>query len=117
MHHLLNTAWAYSTETVGEFRSRYTRFGSGFYDHLSAHMPECFHKLRFYRADTFQTEDSFAVFEADHPFAIQLDPDCEVICLWDSDVHAEIGTWSPDPYAEACRFIRQHFMDEKHIKP
>ena len=111
MHELLNKGWSYTPETLDECARRYSRFGSELYQQMADTLPECFAALRCFRADDYQTEDSFAVCEMAHPFAIQLDPDCEVICLWDSQTHVEIGTWSSNPYAEAFDFIRRHFLN------
>ena len=110
MHELLNVGWSYTTESLDECTARYLRFGSELYHRMADTLPECFAALRYFRADDHQTEDSFAICDIAHPFGIQLDPDCEVICLWDSQTHIEIGTWSADPYAEAFDFIRLHFL-------
>ena len=116
MHSLLasspDSGWTFLPETPDAFRARYTGFACGFYDYLALYMPERFQHLRLFRSETRQTEDSYAVCEAAHPFAIQLDPLCAVICLWDDDTHTEIGTWWPDPFAKAAEFIRQHFPAE-----
>ena len=112
MHELLNDGWTYKAESFDECARRYSRFGSELYQRMADALPECFACLRYFQDDDYQTEDSYAVCEIEHPFGIQLDPDCEVICLWDSQIHIEIGTRSSDPYAEAFDFIRRHFLTD-----
>jgi hypothetical protein len=113
MHELLNKSWSYTTDFLDDGARHYSGFGSELYHRMADTLPECFAALRYFRAEDYRTADSYAVCEIAHPFAIQLDPDCEVICLWDSQTHVEIGTWSPDPYAEAFDFIRRHFLGHK----
>ena len=109
MSTLLNGAWSYVEETLDQCRARYEHFGIGVFDRLEQDLPELFHRLRYYQATDVQTQDAFAFCTGDHPFGIQLDPNCEVICLWDEATHVEIGTWSPDPEGDAIRFIQSNF--------
>ena len=70
--------------------------------------------LRFFRSSDFQSEDVYAIYASpDKIFAIQLDPDCAVICLWDEvDYPIEIGDWSTEPYDEAINFMQEHFLEK-----
>jgi len=109
MHELLNDSWTYTPETHDEFALRYSGFGRELYHQMATILPDCHAALRYFRADCYQTEDSYAVCQIAHPFAIQLDPDCQVICLWDEQINIEIGIWSMEPYEESFEFIRRHF--------
>ncbi len=117
MHSLLNDNWTYTPETREDVSRRYSGFGCELYDRMAALLPECYAALRFYRADCHQTEDSYAVCVISHPFAVQLDPDCRVICLWDEEIHVEIGTWSDTPYHESFEFIKRHFTSQPVMRP
>ena len=110
MHELLNDNWVYHRETQDEFSLRYSGFGAELYRRMAVALPDCYRALQLFRSVNHQTEDAFAVCEIAHPFVVQLDPECKVICLWDSDTHIEIGTWSSDPCEEAFVFIRNHFI-------
>ena len=101
------TRTSHSTSAHDVIRALVPSSITGWRSHCQIVLPRCV----FFRANDCQTEDSYAVCEIAHPFAVQLDPDCEVICLWDSQTHVEIGTWSPDAYTEAFDFIRRHFLD------
>ena len=117
MHELLNDSWTYSPETHHDFALRYSGFGRELYKRMATALPDCHAALRYFRADCWQTDDSFAVCSIAHPFAVQLDPDCEVICLWDERIHVEIGTWSAEPYKESSEFIRRHFTSHAPNPP
>ena len=112
MSELLNDSWTYSPETYDEFALRYSGWGRELYHQMATILPEFHAALQYFRADCYQTEDSFAVCKIAHPFGIQLDPDCKVICLWDEEIHIEIGTWSTEPYEESFEFIRRHFTSQ-----
>ena len=108
---LFARGWSFTEESFAKFKVRYTGFGSDLYEAILEQMPEVFRSLRFYQSDVHQRGDSYAICELKSPFSIQLDPDCEVICLGDHAVHTEIGTWFDDPCQEAIHFIRSHFVD------
>jgi hypothetical protein len=103
--------WSFTEESFLECKVRYTRFGSGLYDLIQEQMPEVFQHLKFYQSDVHQPDDSYAICELERPFSIQIDPDCEVICLGGDAVHTEIGAWFDDPCQEAINFIRSHFLE------
>lgn len=92
--------------------SRYTGFGLDFIAALKSSLPSAFDALSFYRAAKHQHSDVYAVCRwTQTTFAIQLDPDCEVICLWDGSTHIEIGTWESSPSSAAIDFIRDNFAN------
>ncbi|WP_196161761.1 hypothetical protein [Reinekea sp. G2M2-21] len=111
MHKLLNDGWEYESESLNEVLSRYDGFGCRLFEFMEAELPKHFQSLKFYRAKSYQTEDAFAICSGlGHDYGIQLDPDCEVICLWDGSAHIEIGYWSENEYRESIEFIKTHFF-------
>jgi hypothetical protein len=101
----------YVREDFEEMCRRYEGFGKDIYTKLRLILPSVFDRLTYYRATTYQTEDSYAVYkDGTAEFAIQLDPLCEVIVLWNSKTQIEIGTWSTDEYSEAIDFIRGNLL-------
>jgi len=113
MHHpLLFDNWDFTEETYSEAMTRYSGFGAKLFDNLADRVPGILSFFRFFRSTGYQSEDIFAVCEAiERPFAIQLEPSCEVICIWSDTVNTiEIGDWSENEYEEAIEFIQEHFL-------
>jgi hypothetical protein len=107
---LLPTHFVFQPETYEAMRSRYDGFGLDVFEAMKSSMPSVFEALRFYRESSHQPSDVYAVCHWNQTsFAIQLDPDCEVICLWDRSIQTEIGTWESDPASAALDFIQAHF--------
>ena len=106
MNELLDSFEDLIEETYLDVISRYPGFGHELYSLLKDYHPEVFKRLTFYKRLELQTEDSYAVYD-DGPrsFAIQLDPLCEVIVLWNHEFQTEIGTWCEDPVEEALHLI------------
>jgi hypothetical protein len=103
---LLPEGFGFEEETFAQVSTRYAGFGRGVFTALEAASPAAFAALRFYRATIYQQGDVYAVCRwGDGEVAIQLDPDCEVICVWDRGAHVEIGAWAKDPEAAAVAFI------------
>lgn len=110
MHKLLNDSWEYISEKLDDVTARYSGFGCKLFEVISTELPSHYRNLKFYRSKTLQTEDVFAICEGiGHDYGIQLDPDCEVICLWYGETHIEIGDWSDDEYFESIKFINSNF--------
>ncbi|MBC6990067.1 hypothetical protein [Hymenobacter sp. BT491] len=111
MHSLLPgpNGWKFVETDYGQAMQQYSGFGKDIFKHLEQTIPGVISAFRFFRSTTSQTEDLYAVYEkGELSFAVQLDPDCEVICLWNlKGLHHEIGTWALDPYAEALQFIEE----------
>ena len=62
---------------------RYEGFGKDLYEIIKEELPDIYERLKFYRNTKIQIEDSYAEFlNIINGFAIQLDPLCEVIVLW-----------------------------------
>jgi hypothetical protein len=111
-HPLLFDKWDFAEETYSEAMIRYSGFGAKLFDMLDDRVPDILSSFRFFRSTRYQSEDIFAVYESiEEPFAIQLDPSCEVICIWSDTVNTiEIGDWSENEYEEAIKFIQEHFL-------
>jgi len=108
---LLNPSENYSEETYSEFENRYVGFGKEIYLKIKEKTPDVFHKLTFYKQIDSQTEDSYAEYsDINQLFAIQLDPTCEVIVLWNEQKQVEIGIWSNNEYGDAIDFIKSEFL-------
>lgn len=71
MHPLLTANFCLEEESLDQFRSRYTGFGSGVFDLLRDGFPEQYGSMKFYKATNFQMEDAFAVYasEPSSPFS------------------------------------------------
>jgi len=109
---LLPENYDFRQETYDAVCSRYAGFGRNLFATLREAMPSAFNSLLFYRASVHQESDVYAVCHwAQTNFAIQLDPYCEVIVLWDHSTQIEIGTWESDPSLTAMEFIRRNFMN------
>ena len=107
---LLNPSIPFVAEEETEATRRYTRFAANFHARLYSEYPALRGRFRFFRDPS--TDDVWSVCEiADCSFGVQLDPDIEVICLWDeSDWFDEIGTWKSDPIAYAIETIRERYI-------
>lgn len=106
---LLNTELQLIAEDETEALRRYTRFAADFYVRLYSKYPAFRGTFRFFRDQS--TDDVWSVCEtADCSFGVQLDPDIEVICLWDAGWHDEIGTWASDPVADAIEEISERYL-------
>jgi hypothetical protein len=102
----------YHQEEFDDLNKRYSGFGKEIYTRLKSTLPSVFDKLTYYRSLNYQTNDSYAVFkDGDKVFAIQLDPLCEVIVLWNDEKQVEIGTWSADEYGDAISFIKTELIN------
>ncbi|MCC3157087.1 hypothetical protein LJ737_07545 [Hymenobacter sp. 15J16-1T3B] len=98
-------------EEYQDVLNRYSGFGIGLFPLINNQLPSVFNCLRFFRSMMHQTEDVYATYETtEKAFAIQLDPDIEVICLWNDDMQTEIGDWYEEPNAEALKFIITHLL-------
>ena len=108
---LLTPKEDFQEETLDKLLERYSGFGRNLYQLLEEKLPHVFSELRFYQERSYQTGDSYAVYDnADNSFAIQLDPDIEVIVLWNREIQTEIGTWVDKPEEEAIIFIEDNFL-------
>lgn len=108
--------WDFIEENYTSITQRYSGFGSQLFTHLNAHFPNILLHFRFFRSLNFQEKDVFAIYQSQSvSFAIQLDPDIEVIVLWDKTNSIEIGAWSEDEYKEAIDFIEANFIKQQNL--
>ena len=111
LHPLLNPAADYEPEDEAQAMARYHGFGRELYERLYQACPALRGRFRFFRAHG--SDDIWSIGEpGGRELGVQLDPDCEVICLWvDGDATAEeIGTWVVDPVAHAIERIRDDYL-------
>jgi hypothetical protein len=111
-HPLLFDNWDFAEENYSEAMTRYSGFGAKLFNILDDRIPDILPSFRFFRSTGYQSEDVFAICEnIERPFAIQLEPSCEVICIWSDTVNTiEIGGWSENEYEDAIEFIQEHFL-------
>ncbi len=104
----------FQEETIDKVLERYSGFGRDLYWLIEERLPHVFCNLRFYQGTTFQSGDSYAVYEdpsnLEKSFAIELDPDIRVIVLWNNEIQTEIGSWADKPEEEAIIFIDDNFL-------
>jgi hypothetical protein len=113
-HDLLPLNEDFVIEKYVDLLSRYSGFGSEIFSVLQEKLPEIFEKLQFFHAAKYQTSDVYAVYDdGAKAFCIQLDPDIEVIVLWNEKIQTEIGSWSKDVYGDAISFIRDELIGKK----
>ncbi|AXR68328.1 hypothetical protein [Leptospira mayottensis] len=104
----------YIRENFSEFNARYSGTCKNLYKKISSEIPQIFKKLNFYR--NFRDDDSFAECLNDNlSFVIQLDPDCEVIVLFNGKMQMEFGVWGETKEGEvedlALDFIKENFLN------
>jgi len=112
----------YVEEKFDEVLMRYNRFGKDIYNLIKKELPQVFKYLKYYKATKStekyvfgaQLEDSYAIYnDGNILFSIQLEPNCEVICLNNWKTQIEIGDWdNNDYYKQSIEFIRTEFLHE-----
>jgi hypothetical protein len=113
-HELLPLNDDFVTEKYCDMLTRYSGFGCEIFSVLQERLPEIFAKLEFFRATKYQTGDVYAIYDdGAKAFSIQLDPDIEVIVLWNEQIQTEIGEWSKDVYGDAISFIHDELLGKK----
>lgn len=99
------------SEEYPDMVARYSGFGTKIFSILQERLPAVFEKLQFFRGIKYQPEDVYAIYDnRTHAFGIQLDPQCEVIVLWNKQIQTEIGAWSKDICEEAIGFIQTELL-------
>ncbi len=105
--HILLPKFNFRNESFEDFKNRYNGFGKDLYQHIQNEIAPVFNNLQLYRSTNFQTSDSYAIFDnGKHTFAMQLDPESEMIILWNENTQNEFGTWTDDLYVEIINEIR-----------
>lgn len=108
MHDLLNPAVSYQAESEQQALARYSGFGETLFAELYRHFPSLTGQVRFFRDG--ELPDVWAVCgTGPSAFAVQLDPDIDVICLWNARLQEEITAWNPEPVAHAMARIRTDY--------
>ena len=109
---LIQPSLDFDAETEAVALARYTGFGRAVFDSLWHVHPHLRDGFQFFRDSSNQSEDiwSFCT-TGSREFGLQLDPDIEVICLWDDSGAVEIGTWADDPIADAVAWVTEHCID------
>lgn len=117
---ILGNHQEYAEEKFEEVLVRYNRFGKDIYSVIEKELPNVFKYLKFYKATKSTTkyvfgaqlEDSYAIYnDGNILFSIQLEPECEVICLNNWKTQIEIGDWdNNDYYKQAVEFIKNEFL-------
>ena len=101
--------FGFESESIENVRKRYSGFGIALFKLIEDCHEEVCDRLAFYRSTTHQNNDVYAVCSnKNNSCAIQLDPDTEVICLWNKTVRTEITSWSENPEHEALEFLLEN---------
>ena len=96
-------------ETESEALGRYQGFGAELYPRIWRHYPHLRSHFTFLKDRA--TDDVWSVcVRGASSFGIQLDPDIEVICLWNSEGGQEIGDWEADPVTAAFDALRTTYL-------
>ena len=97
----------YEQENYQEFNARYKGFGKDIYSKMNRELPFVLDNIKLYKKVDYQLPDSFSVFDnGKSTFAIQLDPECEVIIIWNKKTQIEFGNWTIDLYNSVFNGIR-----------
>jgi hypothetical protein len=120
LHELLDDCQEYKEETYLEVLKRYNGFGQEIYTKLKHELPQIFNNLKFYRATKStekcvgyfpQVENSYAIYDNNIiSFGIQLNPESEVLAVFNFDVAFEADYWSENVYFVTMEFIKSNFV-------
>ncbi len=111
MHGLLNPRGDYVEVSEAQALARYAGFGARLFEMLYARNPHLRGHFRFFR--DLQSDDLWSVCDWNgKSFGLQLDPDIEVICLWDEMGSEELGSWLDDPVGAALERIDQDYLQK-----
>ncbi len=100
----------FAAESEAAALGRYGGFGRAVFDQLWKLHPQLRSGFQFFRDPRSEDLWSFCTTAKRH-FGLQLDPDIEVICLWDGNESTEIGTWAIDPVADAVAWVTERCID------
>jgi len=102
----------YKSESLQDVMVRYKGFGKDLYTCMDAELPSVMNSIRFFKKTETQPLDSYAVFDNGRSkFALQLDPECEHIIIWNEDKHLEFGFWTTDLYNSVLASIKTEFVN------
>ncbi len=91
--------------------SRYQGFAENFFVDLYVTFPSLKGKFKFFRDVKNNSDDIWSICEINKPFGVQLDPDIECICIWDTDWHDEIGSWIDNPAQFTFEIIKKRYLE------
>ena len=92
-------------ESEEDALKRYDGFGADAFPALWRRFPELRTGFEFFRNP--ETDDLWSLCRnSQMEFGLQLDPDLEVICLWNKQEQIEIGTWYENPIEYVIDWIR-----------
>jgi hypothetical protein len=96
----------FQIESFDEMTNRFVGFGENLFRKLLFVYPAIVEQIKFYKRVDFQLEDSYAIItNMTTSIAIQLDPLCEVIILWNNEVQIEKGRWTENLLDETIESI------------
>jgi hypothetical protein len=107
----------FTRETWADLAKRIDPEARAFLDQLFGRHPELRKDviLFFFAA---QPEDVWMIFDhTPQRFGVQIDPVGQIIVLFDTAFHQEIGSWSPDTTAEAIAILEQRYLDTNSLSP
>ena len=103
---ILKSHYPVIEENYFEFINRYHGFGKGLYYFIKENHPDIYNNLKFYKKKEHSAPDSFALLDKqEKTLAIQLDPECEMIIIWNDKIQLEFGTWEPLDYESIVKKI------------
>ncbi len=107
---LIQPSIDFCTETEADALERYDGFGRAVFDALFESHPQLRGGFQFFRDP--HSKDVWSYYSGNvREFGLQLDPDIEVICLWDGSESTEIGTWADDPVADAVEWVTKRCIN------
>ena len=102
--------WDLKIESYEDVKIRYSGFGYEIFRVLEFELPLVLNNLKFFQPLN-QPEDVIAYYKLEgKEFAIQLDPLCEVICLWDNNFSIEITFFVQDYCNKVLEIIKTKFL-------
>lgn len=107
-------------ETYSEYLDRFKGFGKTLYHEIKLEVPSVFNKLKLYKAIKStgkcvgfypQDLDSYAHYYSEKiSFKIYIDPESEVIGIYNYDFRFETGYWSEKPTTEIIMLIKTEIL-------
>lgn len=106
---ILNS-WNLKAESYMEAKLRYSGFGYEIFEFFKSELSLNLNNFQFYQPIN-QPEDLIAYYKLDNiEFAVQLDPLCEVICIWNNSISVEVNFFVKDYYAKVIEIIKTKIL-------
>ncbi len=107
--HILNN-WDLKAESYMEAKLRYSGFGCEIFEFFKSELSLNLNDFQFYQPIN-QPEDVIAYYKLGNiEFAVQLDPLCEVICIWNNSISVEINFFVKDYYTKVVEIIKTKIL-------